>query len=107
MLRVVIRRIRPQKEARLRSWLAELNSRHQEVRETFRDETARAEQAFIVPGADGPLLVYVMEAGDFERGSKAYAESRHVIDGEHRKVLQECLGESLNLRPLYDVSLET
>jgi hypothetical protein len=107
MLRVAIRRIRPEKESRLRAWLAELNSRAEEVRETFRGETVRAEQAFIVAGDEGPLLVYVMEAEDFERGAKAFAESHHKIDAEHREVMRECLGESLKLSPLYDVALET
>ncbi|MFN0057766.1 MAG: DUF6176 family protein [Planctomycetota bacterium] len=107
MLRVVIRRIRPEKEPRLRAWLAELNSRADEVRETFRGETVRAEQAYIVAGAEGPLLVYVMEAEDFERGSKAYAASHHKIDKEHRAVMRECLAESPKVDPLYDVSLET
>ena len=83
MLRVAIKRIRPEKESRLRAWLAELNSRADEVRETFRGETVRAEQAFIVPGSEGSLLVYVMEAEDFEQGSKAFADSHHKIDAEH------------------------
>jgi hypothetical protein len=107
MLRVSIRRIRPEKEQRLRAWLTELNSRAEEVRETFRDETVRAEQGYIVPGDMGPLLVYVMEAEDFDRGSKAFAASPHKIDAEHKEVMRECLAESLNVAPLYDVTLET
>lgn len=107
MLRVAIRRIRSEKEARLRAWLAELNSRADEVRETFRDETVRAEQAYIVAGSEGPLLVYVMEAEDFGQGAKAYAASRHKIDAEHREVMRECLEESPKVDPLYDVALAT
>ena len=106
MLKVAIKRIRPDKEERLRAWLAELNLRADDVRETFRDETVRAEQAYIVPGESGPLLVYVMEAADFESGAKAYAESKHEIDAEHRAVMMECLAEALPLEPLYDVSLD-
>jgi len=106
MLRVAIRRIRPDKESRLRAWLAELNARADEVRETFRDETVRAEQAYIVTGSEGPLLVYVMEAADFDHGAKAYATSHHKIDAEHREVMRECLAESPKIEPLYDVALE-
>jgi len=47
-----------------------------------------------------------MEAEDFARGSKAFTESSYAIDAEHREVMRECLGESLELRPLYDVALE-
>jgi hypothetical protein len=106
MLQVAIRHVRPEKETKLRMWLAELNARADEVRDTFRSETVRAEQAFIVPGVPGPILIYIMEAEDFARGSKAFAESSYAIDAEHREVMRECLGESLELRPLYDVALE-
>lgn len=106
MLRVSIKRIRPEKEGRLRAWLAEVNSRADEVRETFREETVRAEQAYIVAGAAGPLLVYVVEAEDFKQGSKAFAASTHKIDHEHREVMRECLDESSPILPLYDVRLK-
>jgi len=104
VLRVRLCAIRVGKEARLRAWLAESNERADEVRGTFKDETVRAEQAFIISGADGPILVYAMEAADFERGAAAFANSQHPIDAEHRAVMQECLGPSLDVRPLYDVS---
>jgi hypothetical protein len=107
MLQVAISRVRPEKETRLRAWLAELGSRVDEVRETFRDETVHAEQAYVVPGSEGPLLIYVIEAEDLERGAKAYASSQHRIDAEHRAVMRECLLESPKVMPLYDVSLET
>ena len=106
MLQVAIRHVRPEKETKLRMWLAELNARADEVRDTFRSETVRAEQAFIVPGVAGPILIYIMEAENFARGSKAFAESSYAIDAEHREMMRECLGESLELRPLYDVALE-
>jgi Family of unknown function (DUF6176) len=104
MLRLSIRRIKPEKELRLREWLSELNRRADEVRATFEAETVRAEQAYIIPTSDGPLLVYAMEAEDFELGRQAFADSKHAIDHEHRAVMQECMDESLELRPLYDVS---
>lgn len=103
MLRVWISRIRPEKEARVRSWLQELASRADEVRATFRDETVRAEQAYIIPGASGPLLLYVIEAEDIEQGSRAFAASKHKIDAEHKAVMQECLAEPLKLETLYDM----
>jgi hypothetical protein len=103
-LRISFSSIKPGKESRLRAWLAELNERADEVRATFRDETVRAEQAFVVDGPNGPMLVYAMEAADFERGAAAFANSRHPIDAEHRAVMRECLGPALDVRPVYDVS---
>ena len=105
MLRVWISRIRPEKESRVRAWLAELGTRSDEVRATFVDETVRAEQAYIIAGETGPLLIYVIEAEDPERGAQAYANSRHKIDAEHKAVMKECLAEPLQLVPLYDLKL--
>lgn len=104
MLQVTIRRIKPGKEARLREWLQGLNARADEVRATFAAETVRAEQAYFIPTSDGPLLVYVTEAEDLAAGTRAYASSEHPIDQEHRAVLQDCLGETLAVQPLYDVT---
>ncbi len=105
MLRVNIRRVKPEKEARLREWLLELNTRADEVRATFEAETVRAEQAYIIPTSDGPVLVYAMEADDFGVGVQAYANSKHPIDQEQRAVMHECLGETLGLEPLYDIAV--
>ena len=105
MLYVNIYPIKPGKEARLRAWLSELNDRADEVRATFADESVRAEQAYIVSTSDGPILVYVIEAEDFERGAKAYTASRHPIDAQHKEIKLECLGEPLHQAPIYDVAV--
>ena len=105
MLRVWISRVRPDKESRLRAWLAELGARADEVRDTFLDETVRAELAYIIAGDTGPLLIYVIEAEDPERGAQAFANSRHRIDAEHKAVMRECLAEPLQLAALYDLKL--
>ncbi len=104
MLRVILRQVKPGREARLRAWLAELSARADEVRATFVDETVRHEQAFILQTVDGPVLLYVMEAADFDRGREAFAQSKHAIDEEHRQVMRECLGDRLENQPLYDVA---
>ena len=105
MLRISIRRVLPGKIDRLRAWLAELGERKDEVEKTFVDETVRHEQAFILELSDGPVLVYAMEAEDFERSKAAYANSVHAIDSEHRAVMDECLGERISPELLYDVAL--
>ena len=106
MLWLSIRRIKPEKEVRLRVWLSELNRRADEVRATFEAETVRAEQAYIIPTSDGPLLVYAMEAEDFDRGQRqAFADSRHAIDLTNIGLCCESAWmSSLELRPIYDVS---
>ena len=83
--------MKPDKVERLESWLFELMSRQDEVRETFIQETVRHEQAFIIRGEDGPLLIYVIEAEDHERGVTAFQSSQLPIDLEHRRVMNEVL----------------
>jgi len=103
MLQVSIVPIKPEKEARLRQWLVELNKRADEVRQTFCDESVRGEQGFIIPTAEGPLLVYAIETESLEKGRKVYLASTREIDHQHKAVMKECLGESLHLEPIYNV----
>jgi Family of unknown function (DUF6176) len=107
VIRVGFARIRPDKESRLHDWLVDLSRRRSEVIESFKRETVRHEQVFILPGGDaGPLLVYVVEAEDHARAAVAYKESTLCIDEEHRAVLEECLLERLKVEPLFDCSIK-
>lgn len=101
MIHVSIRRVRPGKADRLRAWLRELNARAEDVRATFRDESVREEQAFVVEVDDRTILVYVSEASDLDKARAAFAESQHPIDLEHRRVIEECVGEKLVEGPIY------
>lgn len=76
------------------------------MRLTFVDETVRHEQAYLLETAEGEVLVYAIELDDLERSQAAYSGSTHPIDAEHKAVMEECLGERIELLPLYDVSLE-
>ena len=105
MLRASLQRVKPGKEGQLRGWLAELSARTDEVRATFVDETVRHEQAYILQTVDGPVLMYAIEAADFDRGKEAFAQSKHAIDEEHKQIMRECLGDRLEIQPLYDVAL--
>src|SRR5512139_3728581 len=104
MLQTWIHRIKPDRESRLREWLAELTWRSGEVRESLVAAGIRYEQAFVLSTADGPLLLYVSEMEDRARAAKAYDVSSLPIDLEHRQVMQECIEETLADLPLYDVS---
>ena len=80
MLKVSLRRIKPGHEDRLRQWFKEVMCRRDEVRETFRKETVRHEIAYIVEDAEGSILVYAVEVEDYEKGRRAFQESRLTID---------------------------
>jgi len=87
MLKVVMYRVKPEKEQRLREWLLELTQRRHEVRETFIEETVRHEQAYLITTSEGPILIYAIEAEDLERGQNAFLNSTHPIDLEHKQVM--------------------
>jgi len=107
MIRVVFARIRPEKEAQLRAWLAELMARREEVLATFAREGVRHEQAFIIQGDSGPLIAYAIEAEDHAAATAAYRESTLPIDIEHRAVLNECLLAKVQAEPLFDCAVDT
>jgi len=104
MLQTWIHRIKPGMEPRLYEWLAELNARSGEVRESFAAAGITAEQAYIVPTESGSLLVYVSEAGNQPHAVSVYESSSLPIDLEHRQVMSDCVEETLQLAPTYDVS---
>jgi hypothetical protein len=105
MLQTTIHRIRPDQEWRLREWLTMLNTRPDEVRESLAASGVRAEQAFIIAGATGPLLVYVSEAEHTGYAADAYRRSNLPVDVEHRQVMDECLAEPVHETPVYDIAL--
>jgi hypothetical protein len=102
MLNVSFARIRPEKEQHLRKWLAELNSRQDEARQSMAQEGTRQEQAYILTTADGPILIYAMELADAKRAYAAFGKSKLEVDEKHRAVLAESLAESLDIDPLYE-----
>jgi Family of unknown function (DUF6176) len=74
MLRVAIRRVNPGRADELREWLSEANGpRREEALATLVDEGCNHEQAFLIEGAEGPVVIYVMQVDD--------------IDARHRKRL--------------------
>lgn len=105
MIRVAFRKIAPDKVERLRSWMAEAQGRDDEVRETFRQETVRHEQAYLIENSGDHILVYVMELEDPEAVRQAYQDSALKIDHEHRAVMAEVVEENLEPELLYDVGL--
>ena len=92
MMRIRFRRVHPDKVDRLRAWLAEAGGpRRSEAQETLRHEGVRHEMASLLMTAEGPVVVYAVEAEDFDNVNAAFAQSSLAIDLEHRRVMDECL----------------
>jgi len=106
MLKVSIQMIKPGQERELREWLSELMRRKEEVRETFKQETVRHEQGYLMQINGGATLIYIVEAENLEQASTAYRNSSLPIDTEHRHILNQVLGERIPTELLYDVALE-
>jgi len=102
MLSVVLRKLKDGEVDRLRSWMAELNERQDEVRETFAQEGVMHERAYLLEMEKGPVLVYAIEARDFEAASRAYNDSTLPIDLEHRKVMSKVLAEPADADLVYE-----
>ena len=107
MVRVRFFKVQPERLARLRAWMAELAQRHEEVQQTFRQETVRHELAYLIQGSDGPILVYIIEAEDLEQAARAVRENPLPIDLEHRQVMTEVLGDPVSAESLLDMTLDS
>jgi len=106
VIKLAMRKVRPGEEGRLREWMAQLNSRRLEVLATFRQEGVRHELAYLIDGADGPILIYAMEAADHEQAAAAYAQSGLPIDLEHRRIMTRVLGDRVPSELLYEFRSE-
>jgi K+/H+ antiporter YhaU regulatory subunit KhtT len=105
MIEVVFRKVRPDKEDRLRAWLKELNERTEEVLQTFEQETVRHERGYIINTSDGPILAYIMEAEDHDRAREAFQHSALRIDREHKQVMAEVLSDPVDAELLYECAI--
>jgi len=98
--------VKPGQEGKLRDWMSELMNRKDEVRETFKQETIRHEQGYLLQINGGTALVYIVEAENLEQASKAYKNSSLPIDAEHRNIMNQTLADRIPAELLYDVTLE-
>lgn len=107
MLRVAIRRVKPEHVDVLSEWLRTANGpRRSEALDTLMDEGVRHELAYLLSDEQGPMLLYVMEVEDVDRAQEAAARSTHPIDADHRRVMELALGEHLDPEPMLDLRVE-
>jgi hypothetical protein len=99
--------VKPDQLDRLHSWMGELIQRRNEVLETFEQETVRHEVAYLLPGRDGPILVYAIEAEDAEQAGKVFGASTLPIDIEHKRVMEAVLDGPAQAELLYECGVET
>jgi hypothetical protein len=104
MLRVAIRSVNPGRADQLREWLAEVNGpRRAEAVATLVNEGCTHEQAFLIEGVDGPVVVYVMEVDHIDASEESARSSWHPIDADHKRVMEQALGDPIASELLLDL----
>jgi len=103
VIHVEVTKLSPDKTERLRSWLAEVQTRSEEALVTLANEGVRHECGLLVDTPSGPLLIYVIECEDYDAAREAFARSRHPIDLEHKQVMSEVSGEPVPTEVLLDI----
>ncbi len=59
---------------------------------TLIDEGCTHEQAFLIEGKEGPVVIYIMDVEDVERSRRVVASSQHPIDADHKRVMHAAIG---------------
>ena len=104
MLRVALRNVHPDHLDTLRDWFRTADGpRRGEALATLTDESCTHEQAYLIEGKEGPVLVQIMEVGNGDQSKTAAAKSTHAIDADHKRVLQMALGGAVPSELLLDL----
>ena len=102
MLNTTIARVDEDDVPRLREWLASLENRRDELRESYRTQGTRAEQFFLIRTRLGPYLVLISELEDVEHGTQTFLSSELPIDVEFKSLYQAISPEEAEVELLYD-----
>jgi hypothetical protein len=104
VIEISVRRVKPGQEAAVRSWLHTVGgSRRGEALATLIDEGVSHETAVLFETADGPVIVYALEAEDLDRVYTVAQDSKHMIDADHKRVMDAALGEPVPIEVLLDL----
>jgi hypothetical protein len=102
MLHTTIARVDEEDVPRLRSWLASLSSRADELRGSYRQQGTRQELFLLVRTRRLPILVIVAEVDDVQQASRSFLASQLPIDLEFKALFQEIEPEEAEVELLYD-----
>jgi hypothetical protein len=102
MLQTTFARVRDEDMPRLRSWLAALSSRREELRDSYRQQGTRHELFFLLPTRRSSILVLVSEVDDAEQAASSFLRSELPIDVEFKTLFQGISPEEADVELLYD-----
>ena len=102
MLQTTIARVNEEDVPRLRSWLAALSSRRDELRASYAQAGTRHEIFHLIRTRRGPILVISSEVDDAARAAEAFLHSSLPIDVEFKSLFQQISPEEPEIELLYD-----
>ena len=105
MIITTIARVDEDDVDRLRTWLADLRTRRDELAESYRSQGTRTEQFFLIRTRGLPLLVFVSEVEDVEEATRSFLQSNLPIDVDFKNLVQEISPEEADVELLYDSRL--
>jgi hypothetical protein len=79
------------KSERVRSWVASLGTRRDEVRAALAVEGIADEAVFFASERAGDFLYLYSRAPDLASAAAAFQSSSHAVDVEFRGIMTECL----------------
>ncbi len=104
MIEVAVRRVKPGEVETVRAWLRTVSgTRRGEAVATLIDEGVTHETAVLFDTAEGPVIVYAIEAEDLERAYEVGRRSKHRIDADHKRIMEAALGDPVPIEVLLDL----
>ena len=104
MLQATIGRIEDDDVPVLRDWLASLQDRRDELRESYRTHGTRHELFLLIPTQRRPILVVIAEVEDDREAKESFLRSRLPIDVEFKTLVHQISPEQAEVELLYDSS---
>ncbi len=104
MLQVTIGRVDEDDVPVLRGWLAKLDSRRDELRESYSTHGTHHELFLLVRTPTQLLLLLIAEVKDDEQATRSFLRSNLPIDVEFKSLVQKIGPEAAEVELLYDSS---
>lgn len=101
-IRCVRVKLKPDSLERVREWQSVMNERRAEALETMQAEGMWVESTFLEETPEGPHLIVVLIAEDFDKARAVGRASTHAIDVYHREFRQAVADSHADLELLVD-----
>ena len=102
MLNATFARVTARDLPRLQSWLASLDSRRDELAESYRREGTRHELFFVIRMHPDPLVVLISEVDDLEHAVVSFLRSNQPLDLEFKTLVMDIAESESDVELLFD-----